>query len=227
MKAGQFSPSKDSRFNVCGKPDSIDEREEELALSEHDAPRRDRTKARAKSAPRPTKSSGGSSVVSEDFGAKTAYLEAIAMKAAVSKPRRSTGSRGRATSSVASSTSSQHSEKWKSFLERKKASGTSPTKARSSGVSDVSKAAERYAASKVEEMMAEMNANSVSAPGSRRDHILRSDYSEEDDDDYKAMRSYKKRSGSSTGEAQDLAAARVEAMMTQLSGSQIDEEGEI
>jgi hypothetical protein len=228
MKAGQFSPSKDSRFqpmNVCGKPDSIDEREEELALSEHDAPRRDRGNARAKSAPRPTKSSGGSSVVSEDFGAKTAYLEAIAMKAAVSKPRRSTGSRGRASSSVGSSTSSQHSEKWKSFLERKKVSGASPANARSSGVSDVSKAAERYAAAKVEEMMAEMNANSVSAPGSKKDLILRNEYSGEDDEDYKAMRSYKKRSGS-RGEAQDLAAARVEAMMTQLSGSQI-EEGEI
>lgn len=223
MKAGQFSPTKG-----CVKPDVIDEKEEPMSRSvDGETPRSPstRNKTRSKSNPKP-RPRGGSSVASDDFGAKTAYLEAIAMKAAVSKPRRSS-SRGRGSSSVASSSTSQHSEKWKTFLERKKASGTSPGQGRGSTTSDVSKAAERYADSKVDEMMSEMNANSVSSPGAAtRDVILRNEYSG-DDDDYRAMRSYRKRDGSRVGAAQDLAAARVEAMMTQLSGGQDDEEGEI
>ena len=221
MKSGNFSPSKNPLS--CGKADVIDE-EETIAESEMASQER-REKPRSQSTPKSRRS--GSSVASDDFGAKTAYLEAIAMKAAVSKPRRAS-SRGRGGSSVVSSSSSQHSEKWKSFLERKKAAGGSPGKGRSSHASDVSKAAERYAASKVEEMVAEMNAESVSSPGARRDVILRNDYSE-DTDDYNTMRSYRSRDGSRDDAAQELSAARVQAMMTQLSAdqSQFDEEAEI
>ena len=73
--------------------------------------------------------------------------------------------------------------------------------------------------------MAEMSANSVSSPGARRDVILRNEYSGDAEDDYKAMRSYRNRDASRVDAAQDLAAARVEAMMTQLSSGM--EEGEI
>jgi len=221
MKNGNFSPSNNPLS--CGKADVIDEEdtvdESEIASQER------KERPRSKSTPKSRRS--GSSVASDDFGAKTAYLEAIAMKAAVSKPRRAS-SRGRGGSSVVSSSSSQHSEKWKSFLERKKAAGVSPGKGRSSHASDVSKAAERYAASKVEEMVAEMNAESVSSPGARRDVILRKEYSE-DTDDYSALRSYRSRDGSRDDAAQELSAARVQAMMTQLSAdqSQFDEEAEI
>lgn len=221
MKNGNFSPSKNPLS--CGKADVIDE-EETVTESETGTQERSE-KPRAKSNPR-SRRSGGSSVASDDFGAKTAYLEAIAMKAAVSKPRRAS-SRGRGGSSVASSSTSQHSEKWKSFVERKKASGVSPGKGRSSNASDVSKAAERYAASKVEEMMAEMNADSVSSPGARKDVTMGKEYPE-DTDDYGALRSYRNREGARDNAAQELSAARVQAMMTQLSGDQSQlEEGEI
>ena len=72
-------------------------------------------------------------------------------------------------------------------------------------MSDVSKAAERYAAAKVEEI--------------RRDVSSRKNYSEDTEDSYRARHSYQPRVGSSVGAAQELSAARVEAMMAQLSGS--------
>jgi hypothetical protein len=96
-------------------------------------------------------------------------------------------------------------------------------------VSDVSKAAERYAASKVEEMMAEMNADPASSPQGR-DSASPLRYSDHADDDHRALQSYRSREnrGSSrVGAAEDLAAARVEAMMSQLSGGVDMEEGEI
>ena len=109
-------------------------------------------------------------------------------------------------------------------MERKKASGVSPGKGRSSNVSEVSKAAERYAASKVEEMMADLNASSVSSPGARRDVISRKTFSE-DTEDYQSQ--YHSREGSRVEAAQELSAARVEAMMAQLSASHSVEEAEI
>ena len=97
------------------------------------------------------------SVVSDDIGAKTAYLESIAMKTAVSskrRKRRSSTGRGDAPSTVSTS-SLNHSEKWKAFLERKKAGGlnSGAISSNRTHVTDVSKAAERYAAAKVQEMM--------------------------------------------------------------------------
>lgn len=152
------------------------------------------------------------------------------MKAAVSKPRRTSSSRG--DSSVASSSvTSEHSEKWKSFLERKKASGASPAKGRSaSHVSDVSKAAERYTAAKVDEIMAEMKTDQAVSASVKEEMITESTYFDDIDDDYRALRSYRARDSrgeSRVGAAEDLAAARVEAMMSQLSGNQELEEAEI
>ena len=101
------------------------------------------------------------SVVSDDIGAKTAYLELIGIKTAVSstrKKRRSSSGRGDARSTV-STLSLNQSEKWKAFMERKKAGGGSNSVATSSNrshVTDVSKAAERYVAAKVQDIMMKM-----------------------------------------------------------------------
>jgi hypothetical protein len=160
------------------------------------------------------------STVSEDFGAKTAYLEAIAMRTAVSRPKSRSGSRGRAgRSSVSSagSSSSQHSEKWKAFLERKRAA--SPAASRVGGNSDVSKAAaEQYASQQVEAMMAKMSSRSKSNPREYR--------ASRDVDNYHMIPGADI-NGSTVGAAEDLAAARVEAMMAALSSADLMEEGEI
>ena len=229
MKNGQFSPAKMG----CGKGDDVNDKEEDLDESQASDSIKKET-PRSKSTPRsiPTSRSpkAPSSVGSDGFGAKTAYLEAIAMKAAVSKPRRTSSSRG--DSSVASSSvTSEHSEKWKSFLERKKTSGASPAKGRSaSHVSDVSKAAERYTAAKVDEIMAEMKTDQAVSASVKEEMITESTYFDDIDDDYRALRSYRARDSrgeSRVGAAEDLAAARVEAMMSQLSGNQELEEAEI
>jgi hypothetical protein len=165
---------------------------------------------RATSAPRPSRvqsneGRSSSSVVSaESFGAKTAYLEAIAMRAAVSKPRSSSRKRSSAASDV-SMTSSVHSEKWRAFLDRKKGM---PISSRSSHTSEVSKAAERYASEKVEEMMSMMSRSQSARRGS------------------KEVDNVKREKSESLKAAEDLAAARVEAMMAALSNSNTDE-GEI
>jgi hypothetical protein len=180
------------------------------------------------------------SVISEDFGAKTAYLEALAMKTAVSKPRRSSDSRRRDRSSSASettsSTSKSHSrEKWREFLEaRKAASGASPGKFRSSG-SEASVAAESYAAKKVEEMMEMMASRSKSTPRNWRSP-------DQSDDKHHVVESMLRDSsvsgrsrptshdfstkGSDAAEA--LAKVRVEAMMQALANTKKGmDEGEI
>ena len=173
---------------------------------------------------------GTSSVVSEDFGAKTAYLEAIAAKTAVSKPRRSSSrrrSRSVSGSSVVSNTSSQHSEKWKAFLERKKAGMVSPPKSRAA--TDVSRAAEKYAAEKVEEMMLMMSTKHKAADYryARENQLAgtmersSTNASEASSEDWRQKRS------ESVKAAEDLAAARVEAMMAALSGNHHLDEGEI
>lgn len=99
------------------------------------------------------------SVISEEFGAKTAYLEALAMKTAVSKPHRS-DSRRRERSSFASDASHpsklQQKERWRDFLDRKWKTGGSPGKSRAGSETNAS-AAENYAAKKVDEMMAIMS----------------------------------------------------------------------
>jgi hypothetical protein len=189
---------------------------QERRLEDHERPR---------SAPRPLPRGrreaqpGPSSVVSEDFGAKTAYLEAIAARAAVSKPRRSSSrhrSRSVSGSSVVSGSSSQHSEKWKAFLEKKRAGMTSPPKPRASA--DVSSAAEKFAAVKVEEMMLMMSTKHKAADyKSPNNPRFSSTASEDSSEDWRLKHS------DSVKAAEDLAAARVEAMMAALAGDHLDE----
>jgi hypothetical protein len=169
-----------------------------------------------------------SSVVSEDFGAKSAYLEAIARKTAVSKPRPSSRRRGErsiAGSSVASN-STAHSERWKEFLEKKKATGASPVSSRASNA-DVTRAAEKYANDKVNELMAKMSSNRAkSVTRSREVHReIESvgDWSNEPIG--RSATNLSKNKGQPVRAAEDLAAARVEAMIAALSGNQV--EGEI
>lgn len=176
-----------------------------------------------------------SSVISaENYGAKTAYLESLAMKTAVSKPRKGDRRYRSASGSSVTSNASSHSEKWKSFLERKRSRGMSPSPmARSVSASDVTKAAERYAAEKVDEMMSMMSRRSQSAPRTRMpvsqlDGMLDASNlnSSSDASPEKVIRKTKSESVTA---AEDLAAARVEAMMAALSGAADDDydEGEI
>jgi hypothetical protein len=200
----------------CGRPDGVFEEKESEESDQPKKPVRSMdtkiaslNRPRAQSARRirdpdhhSSVGASSSSVVSEDFGAKTAYLEAIAMKTAVSQPRRSSRNRGgrssSSTVSLGSNTSSAHTEKWKSFLEKKRQAGHT-MKAHST--SDVSKAAEKYAAKKAEEMKSVLSAKNK-IEGKR----------------YEVASSHA---------AEDLAAARVEAMMAALSSSHLNDEGEI
>ena len=94
--------------------------------------------------------------------------------------------------------------------------------------SDVSRAAELYAAEKVEQMMLKMSSRTRSTPKSNqyqndRDRMLDStgDYN----DVFMVSKGVQKK-GSAIKAAEDLAAARVEAMMAALSTNQFAE-GEI
>ena len=113
---------------LCGRPDVIVEDDDENSEGEttqstmnnrQDKKKKSTTKS-SRSDPRSRQNDDLSSVISDGFGAKSAYLEALAMKAAVSggsskkKKRRSTGS----DTSVATN-SSKHSEKFKQFLDRR------------------------------------------------------------------------------------------------------------
>lgn len=235
-----------SRFvttSLCGRPNTFDE-PDSIAASSHstnstDVHRRSMSfgdekpmsTSRDKIKPETFRVSS-SSVVSEDFGAKTAYLDALAMRAAVSKPRRSSSRRHErsAGSSVASpsvtSGSTDHSEKWKSFLERKRVSA-SPGKSRAS-TSDVSRAAEKYAAAKVDEIMTKMASRSRTVSRSRDVHKEINGMFDASGELYDSESSTAKtrQNELSVTAAEDLAAARVEAMMAALSTPHLDE-GEI
>jgi len=176
---GRFVPP-----HLCGRPDIIKEEG-----SEAGQPKGNNRRATFSAGDFKTKDSSQAkgdtqSVISEDFGAKTAYLEALAMKTAVSKPRSSSrsGSRGRsarssAASDISSNSTKSHTEKWRDFLDKKRraSASASPSKVRPSNTSDASAAAETYAAKKVEEMMAIMASRSKSAPRSFRSGDERSD----------------------------------------------------
>jgi hypothetical protein len=248
---GSGSKQGPSRFvppGLCGRPDIIDEDED--ADDERKAAGKNQSqltesseKPRSKSTPRGGSRAGlsTSSVISDDVGSKTAFFEAIAMKAAVSNPRRSE-SRRRDRSSGASSVtsgSSQHSEKWKAFLDRKNASGASPgaspLKSRASSSTETSKAAEKYAAGKVEEMMAKMANRSKVPSNTAREPDVSMDWPSVNTsgpsfntsgESYGGEQSKTNKSDSVSKAAEDLAAARVEAMMAALSNSHLDE-GEI
>ncbi|GKY92696.1 hypothetical protein MPSEU_000239800 [Mayamaea pseudoterrestris] len=227
-KAGRFVPP-----TFCGRQDNVvveddnedndsDAKEEDhdvkaspparMVASNHVRPMRPQSTPREAPRSRGIHSLGStaSSVVSADgFGAKTAYLEALALKGAVAGSKRSSSRpRGsRSTVSGVSGTSyasSAHSEKWKSFLEKKKLrSGVSPGRS-IANESDVSRAAGRYASAKLEEMMSK---NIQTKPGIR------------------AMDSVENHM--SLQPADELAAARVEAMMTTLTSTHHLDEAEI
>ena len=178
----QDGKNTNSRFmppHLCGRPEVIleeseaDERQEPTPTSKARA-----SQSMSSQSMNDIKAKGSEvrndtrSVISEDFGAKTAYLEALAMKTAVSKPRTRSGSRGRgsrssAASDISSNSTRSHKEKWREFLDKKARAGASPGKGRGNG-SDASAAAESYAAKKVEEMMAMMASRSKSTPRSWR-----------------------------------------------------------
>jgi hypothetical protein len=269
---------------LCGRPDVIVEEEDEDDNDNDDDDDDDddddepvrtappppvmRPKSRSRSNPRSIRSKDDvSSVISDEFGAKTAYFEALAMKAAVSgghkKTRRSPGSDVSAsTHSKTSSSSSKHSEKFQQFLERRASkSDTSlppaqpapapappqPPMPRSkppSGRHDISSRAERYASEKVEEMIGAMTTSSSRSSrhgSSRHGRIL----------DYRGRPMEEEETGAfptlprplssssppshnriyaspSRAAAEELAAARVEAMMANLSTHKLeDDEGEI
>lgn len=225
-----------SRFlppSLCGRPDVIVEEDDDdesgtVDVKQPNSEKHRELKSRSRSNPR---SSAGrsdvSSVISGEFGANTSYLEAIAMKTAVSGSKKK--SNRHSTGSSDTSGNSKHSEKWQQFLDRKSLSGASPPESRN-GKADVSVAAEKYAAEKMEEMMETMAARSRPTPGSNfrpvgdesgafptfDDHTQRS-----------AGISSLTRKSDSARAAEDLAAARVEAMMQSLSGTHLDDEGEI
>ena len=150
--------------SLAGRPDTIVEGAETdnsnlrspLSGESRSSTPRKRSKSNGRSVSSENRSVA--SAGSEDFGARTSYLEAIAMKAAVSKPSKRTGSRGRSDRSTASdvSTSSSRvqSEKWREFLDRK-AAGISPSKPRT----DMTPS-EIMASKKVEEMMEAMSTKS-------------------------------------------------------------------
>jgi hypothetical protein len=108
-------------------------------------------------------------------------------------------------------------------LEKKKAGRTSPPKSRASA--DVSSAVEKYAAVKVEEMMLMMSTKHKAADyrSPRNSRFARtvepphSNAHEDSSEDWRLRRS------DSVKAAEDLAAARVEAMMAALAGDHLDE----
>lgn len=215
---------------ACGRPDvdPIDDTSHLDSIQDGKHAKRrlstDDEKPRSVSAPRVARSSA-SSVVSDDFGAKTAYLEALAMKTAVSNPKR----RHSASSSVASG-ATDSSEKWRAFLERKRAAASSSQDkyTRTNSNSEVSRAAEKYAAEKVEEIMLKMSSRSTSAPKNRQYSLDIDRLMDTSGEQYSSSGEKKiaRKRGSSVRAAEDLAAARVEAMMAALSTHQLDE-GEI
>jgi hypothetical protein len=235
-----------SRFlppSLCGRPDVIVEEDDDEEgegdtgdVKQPNSEKQRELKPRSRSNPRPSAGrSDVSSVISDEFGANTSYLEAIAMRTAVSGSKKKSNRHSSGSSDT--SGNSKHSEKWQQFLERKSLSGASPPESRN-GKADVSAAAEKYAAEKMEEMMERMAARST--PGSNfrpvgdesgafptfDDHT-----SSMPSNDNKAARSddisSRTKKSDSARAAEELAAARVEAMMQSLSGTHLDDEGEI
>jgi hypothetical protein len=157
---------------LCGRPDAIAE-EDDTTIGTETTPRSLRSRSRSR--PRSSKSDVSSVISDEMSGSKAAFLESMAMKAVVSSKkskRRSTGSEA-GVSSVASTPRSStggtprgstSDNKWQQFLEKKKSeSGNgSVVGARSQASTSVSRAAEKYAAKKVDEMMETQRSQSES-----------------------------------------------------------------
>ena len=226
QRSSRFAPP-----NLCGKPDVIVEEDEEEDLDTSNEKSRDRSEqqirpTRSGSNQRQSKQSDVGSVISEEaFGAKTAYLDAIAMKTAVSgskkKKKRSAGSDV--------SVSSRHSEKWQRFLESKGSKSSVSEQADSNKTDDVSRAAEKYAAEKVEEMM-EIMAQRNKPPGFQGRPMEEATGAFPSVGNSTATDTTTgSRKNEASRAAEDLAAARVEAMMNAMSNQNNVslEEGEI
>jgi len=220
-KLKEISPS-----TLCGRPDTIIEEKDDKGKT-RGVPAQEATKP-----VRSSKGSSASSVVSGDgFGAKSAYLDAIALKAATKNPRRKSG--GRSSSSAAGSASSQRSnessEAWQGFMERRRSSSKSPGPGSAPAAS-----AEEKAAQKVEEMMKAMamstkskediddmidtmSMSNASATLPSRDPIERSRSGV-------SRQSKPNQKSESAKAAEELAAARVEAMMKAMSSQNLDDE---
>mmetsp|Transcript_19707 Transcript_19707/g.35515 ORF Transcript_19707/g.35515 Transcript_19707/m.35515 type:complete len:1232 (-) Transcript_19707:194-3889(-) len=239
--SGKFYPTP----NWCGRPDVIveededeEDNDEKRAGTETKPPSAPSVaKSRSRSNPRSRQKDDVSSVISDEFGAKTAYFEALAMKAAVSggskkKKKRSPGS------DVSSSSGSKHSEKFQQFLDRRASKSNDsqsqmPDKKPPTGRPEVSSRAEKYAEERMNEMMEAMAERSnAGVPLDYRGRPMH----EETGAFPTVPRTNLNKTGAFSGNhhdasrmaAEDLAAARMEAMMQNLSGRHLDEEeGEI
>jgi hypothetical protein len=247
--AGNGSASRFVPPTLCGRPDTIieDASEGTSPLQANGAGNIFRSTPLTPSTASTNDFKSSSSIVSGEFGAKTSYLESLAMKAAVADPKRS-GSRSRSRgksrsgSSEASASSKQSSEKWNEFVERKSHAGVSPGQTRSS--TDISKASEKYAAEKVEQMMEAMSSKSFNRHGGNNekvnamlDNMAGIDNSgqslpsyemgrDRSSDTRSSSRSKSVKKSESARAAEELAAARVEAMMAAMTSNNLDE-GEI
>lgn len=165
------SPQNGSRIAaLCGRPENIHEEDGE-SIATNTTPKALRDRSRSRSRTRSSKSDVSSVISDEMSGSKAAFLESMAMKAVVSgkSKRRSTGSeagssvsygqRSSLGASPSSTAGSASSTKWQQFLEKKKAEngGGSVVGARSTASSSISRAAEKYASKKAEEMMQTQN----------------------------------------------------------------------
>ena len=167
----------------AGEDDSTFQSSVQTPTKSQSSGRKDRSRSKSNPRSRQNNKDDLSSVVSDGFGAQSAYLEAIAMKAATGgkkKKKRPQGSEASATSASATSSkpsgvsgvsgSSKHSDKFQQFLDRRASRESSPSQHQQqhqhqqqnseekppSGRSEVSNRAEKYASEKVNEMMDSM-----------------------------------------------------------------------
>mmetsp|Transcript_3880 Transcript_3880/g.8978 ORF Transcript_3880/g.8978 Transcript_3880/m.8978 type:complete len:303 (-) Transcript_3880:197-1105(-) len=227
---------------LCGRPDIIVEDDEdesgtggtaiEGAKATSSSNRSGKPRPRSNPRSRQNNKDDLSSVISDGFGSKSAYLEAIAMKAAVSggskkKKRRSQGSdasastshsRQRSPGSEASATTgtSKHSEKFQKFLDRRSSKEVEPRSLSQSpdkppsGRAEVSSRAEKYASEKVNEMMDSMAGRNEDRGRAKEDY--------EKTGAFPTLPATAANDASRMA-AEELAAARVEVMMQRLSSS--------
>ena len=248
---------------ICGRPDTIFEEQEDpkatAPMEEADVLNKSATDLRdtqdqsvsnQKSSPKPNLSSprhnakqslevkaSSSDISGGNVGAKTAYLEKLAMKAAVAKVKRDKKS----TPSISSHSRSSQSSDWKGFMERRKS--------RDSDVEQNN--AQKSAAEKVEEMMQALSLKQKLPSGHHNGSDNSSDEVRQRVDDMidgvlsnagsaKYMNEKRapvgqerskligrsKEKSETAKAAEQLAAARVEAMMAAMSSTNLDE-GEI
>ena len=246
QSGGALSSTRFISPNLCARPDTISEEVEALPSPIATARSSSSKRSKQRASPRYGGSELRSPLSDDGFGAKTSYLESLAMEAAVSKPKRH-GSRGRASDekSRSSNTSdvsatSRRSEKWQEFVDRKSI-GLSPEKRRgesSAGFSDqsseVSKAAERYAARQVEEMLEAMSkrregeryvddmvGQSTGGVSPNAGRLSPYDMKGVRSDGSRTVRSVQTKN-ESVRAAEELAAARVEAMMAAMTSQSLD-----